>query len=177
MVLDESSVLQADAALNSAEDEGDKCFEYPVARPSRPFEDAVWTDKDHYYDGDLPTESCSIDEWKRTYRDLDEIQINGAIRRHWSKGKEEVRQVIRRARTVLGNKRPCRSDLTQHFYGPLLPLFGVFHRQLGVNHRQFLQFLSTSNRLSANNWTTVKLYNKEHPQLNVDDCMEGGEYQ
>ena len=95
MVLDESSVLPAEAALDSAEDEGDECFESSVARPSRPFEDADWTDKDHYYDGDLPTESCSIDEWKRTYRDLDEIQINGAIRRHWSKGKEEVRQVIK----------------------------------------------------------------------------------
>ena len=82
MVLDESSVLPAEAALDSAKNEEDECFESPVARPSRPFKDPDWTDKDHYYNGDLANESCSIEEWKRTYRDLDEIQVNGAIRQH-----------------------------------------------------------------------------------------------
>ena len=71
MVLDESSVLPAKAALDSAKNEGDECFESPVTRPSCPFKDPDWTDKDHYYDGDLANESCSIEEWKRTYRDLD----------------------------------------------------------------------------------------------------------
>ena len=89
MVLDESFVLPAEVALDSADDEGDECFESPVARLSRPFEDTDWTDQDHFYDGDLPEESCP-GEWKLVHRDLDDIQFNGAIRRHWSKGKEEV---------------------------------------------------------------------------------------
>ena len=97
-------------------------------------------------------------------------------RRHWSKEKEEVRQVVRRARTILGNKHPRRSDLTGLFYDPLSPLFGVLHHQLGWNHHKFLQFMSTSERISANNWTTAKLYDKKHPQLNVDDYMEEEEY-
>ena len=58
MVLDESFVLPAEVALDPADDEGDECFESPVARPSRPFEDTDWTDQDHFYDGDLPEESC-----------------------------------------------------------------------------------------------------------------------
>ena len=119
-------------------------------RPSRPFQDDDWTEQDHYYDGDLPEESCS-EKWNRVYHDLDEIQVNGAIRRHWSKGKEEVRQVVARTRKVLGNERPCRSDLTKHFYGRFSPLFGVCHRSRWLELPEVPAVFSISMRLSTNN--------------------------
>ena len=143
----------------------------PLARPSRPSQDADWTDQDHYYDGDLSEESC-LKKWNHVHHGLDEIQVNGAIRRHWSwsKGKEEVRQDVARTRKFPGNNRPHRIDLTEHFYDQFLPLFGELHCRFGRIHRKFLQFFWASKRLSTKNCiTTAKLYDKKHPQPNIDD--------
>ena len=76
----------------------------------------------------------------------------------------------------LGKEIIERADLSNHFYGPNSPLFDLFRRHLKWDHHHFTRWLSTSMRLSSNQWTTAKLYDKEHPQLNVDQCMEEAEY-
>ena len=92
MVDDESSVLPSAAAIDPDEhDASDSLFQ---SRPSRPCHDEGWLDDDHYFDHDEPIDPCSVD-WKEMYKDMDEIQVNGAIRRQWVRlGMEEVRQII-----------------------------------------------------------------------------------
>ena len=53
----ESSVLPARAAFDSNKDgeDEDEYLESPLKRPSRPSQDAGWTDQDHYYDGEAGT--------------------------------------------------------------------------------------------------------------------------
>ena len=49
------------------------CFSCSDGCQVRPFEDANGANKGHYYNGDLLTESCLIDEWKHIYCGLDKI--------------------------------------------------------------------------------------------------------
>ena len=147
-----------------------------ISRPSRPFIDKDWVDEDHYFDGDLPTDQYGSGEWKETYRDIDEIQFNGSIRRHWKRGQNEVRQVIAQCRKVIGRDDVRREDLSRHFYGIQSPLFHLLRRRLGWEYDHFSRWASTGMRLSANQWTAAKLYDADHPQLDLDTCMEEVEY-
>ena len=101
MVDGESAVLPAPAAFDlddlaaSLLDEPELDETEPsVSRSSRPFTDKDWMDQDHYFDGDLPTDQHGSAEWKETYKDMDEIQVNAAIRRQWKRGPNKVKQVI-----------------------------------------------------------------------------------
>ena len=51
------------------------------ARASRPSSDNGWLDTNHYFDQDLPANSYKDGKWKEKYKDLNEIQVNGASRR------------------------------------------------------------------------------------------------
>ena len=55
-------------------------------RASRPSNDDGWLDYDHYSHLDAPADSYADGEWRERDSDLDEIQVNGAIRRQWKKG-------------------------------------------------------------------------------------------
>ena len=85
MVNDESAVLPAAAVFNS--DEGttsppaEEVDSLSRSRPSRPCHDDGWIDDDHYFQYDDPADSFAADEWKEVYKNLDEIQVNGAIER------------------------------------------------------------------------------------------------
>ena len=125
----ESAVLPAPAAFDlddpaaSLLDEPELDLAEPsISRPSRPFIDKDWVDEDHYFDGDLPTDQYGSGDWKETYKDIDEIQFNGSIRRHWKRGQNEVRQVIAQCRKVIGRDDVRREDLSRHFYGIQSPL-------------------------------------------------------
>jgi len=83
MVDGESAVLPAPAAFDlddlaaSLLDEPELDETEPsVSRSSRPFTDKDWMDQDHYFDGDLPADQHGSAEWKETYKDMDEIQVN-----------------------------------------------------------------------------------------------------
>ena len=109
MVDGESAVLPAPAAFDlddlaaSLLDEPELDETEPsVSRSSRPFTDKDWMDQDHYFDGDLPTDQHGSAEWKETYKDMDEIQVNAAIRRQWKRGRNEVKQVIAQCHKVIG---------------------------------------------------------------------------
>ena len=180
MVDSESAVLPAPAAFDPA-DSGDSSSESEsdapfASRPSRPFQDNGWMDGDHYSEADVPTDCHNASEWTEKYKDLDEIQVNGAIKRQWKIGIEEVKQIIKQCQKVIGKESIRRADMSNHFYGPNSPLSDLFRRRLKWDHDHFTRWLSTSMRLSSNQWTTAKLYDKEHPQLNVDQCMEEAEY-
>ena len=71
------------------------------SRPSRPFRDNGWMDADHYFDAELPTDQHDPNEWTKTYKDIDEIQVNAAIKRQWKRGRDEVKQVIAQCRKVI----------------------------------------------------------------------------
>ena len=85
MVNSESEVLPATSAIPTEgvvnEEQGGELL---ASRLSR---DDGWLDSDHYFEQDLPSDSFKDGEWKERYKDLDEIQVNGAIRRQWKKGK------------------------------------------------------------------------------------------
>jgi len=171
----ESAVLPAPAAFDlddpaaSLLDEPELDLAEPsISRPSRPFIDKDWVDEDHYFDGDLPTDQYGSGEWKETYKDIDEIQFNGSIRRHWKRGQNEVRQVIAQCRKVIGRDDVRREDLSRHFYGIQSPLFHLLRRRLGWEYDHFSRWASTGMRLSANQWTAAKLYDADHPQLDLD---------
>ena len=80
----ESDVLPAPAAFDPA-DSGDSSSESEsdapfASRPSRPFQDNGWMDEDYYYDADVSADCYNPREWSETYKDLDEIQVSGAIK-------------------------------------------------------------------------------------------------
>lgn len=52
-----------------------------------------------------------------------------------------------------------------------------FRERLDWDHAKFLRFMITNFRLSANNWSAAKLYDADHPQLNMDQLMPKEEYQ
>ena len=133
-------------------------------------------DEDHYSEADVPTDCYNASGWTEKYKDLDKIQVNGAIKRQWKIGREEIKQIIKQCKKIIGKEIIERADLSDHFYGPNSPLLDLFRRRLGWDHLHFSKFVSTSMRLSSNQWTTAKLFDKEHPQLNVDQCMEEAEY-
>ena len=113
-------------------------------RPSRPSNDHGWLDSDHYSQLDLPTDSYTDGEWKERYTDLDEIQINGAIRRQWIQGQKEIRQIVSKCTDVLGKDEVRREDFVEHIYGFTSPLFEVFRERLGWNHKATVTHLSLS---------------------------------
>ena len=139
--------------------------------------DGDWLDEDGHFQHDAPVDPF-VDEWKEKYKDLDEIQINGAIRRQWKLGKKEIREILANCRDVLGKDNDAlrREDFVLHFYGVNSPIFILFRSRLDWDHRHFLRFMSTSMRLSSNNWTVAKLYDADHPQQDLDSCMEKEEY-
>ena len=75
------------------------------SRPSRPYQDDGWLDTDHYFEDDAPTDSFNSSKWKEKYKDMDEIQVNGAIKRQWMRGKKEVEQILARCKHVIGRDR------------------------------------------------------------------------
>ena len=81
---------------------------------------------------------------------MDEIQVNGAIRRHWDKVKDEIRQIMSQCKNLLGKDDLRREDFVEYMYGSSSPLFGLFRDRLNWDHRHFLQFQSTCMHLSSN---------------------------
>jgi hypothetical protein len=61
------------------------------SRASWPGQEFGWLDEDHYFfaEQDRPDELYREGEWTEKYTDMDEIQVNGAKRRHWNKSKED----------------------------------------------------------------------------------------
>ena len=181
MVADESAVLPDARAVDSDDDESSFAFEDIVGdyrpRANRPSQDEGWVDTDHYNE-DTPSESHSAAEWRQAHRDLEPIMVNGAIVEQWRHAQGAIAQVIARMRVVIGNDdgSVCREDLSCHFYGAASPLFTCLQRRLKWDHRLFCKFVLTGMRLSANNWNAAQLYDKEHPQLNVDECMPEAQY-
>ena len=93
------------------------------SRASRSSRDDVWLDTDHYFEQDLPSDSFKDGEWKERYKDMDEIQVNGAIRRQWKKGKLEIEEIVNRCSVVLGKDELFREDFVECFHGPNSRLF------------------------------------------------------
>ena len=145
------------------------------ARSSRAINDGGWMDTDHYHD-DVPIDSFNEREWKEKYTKMDKIQVNGAIRRQWKMSKIEIKQIIEQCYRLLEKESLRREDFSMHFFGPSSPIFRVFESRLSWDHRKFLKFMMTSCRLAANNWTTAKLYDGDHPQSNMDRVMDRKEY-
>ena len=175
MVDDESSVLPAPAALGPGDGDSsaydDELARLSAVRPSRPSLDDGWEDDDHYHAADAPSDAFH-GTWEEVHHDLDEIKVNGAIELQWKRGMAEVKQIVRRVKHIIGREDVRRQDLVLYFFGPHSPLASLFYRRLEMQHRDFLKFMITCLRLSANNWNTAKLYDEDHHQLNVDACME-----
>ena len=161
MVADESEVLPTAAALGP--DDGDpaafddELARVAVPRPSRPSLDHGWEEEDHYHtaNADAPADAYDHGAWKEVYHDLDEIMVNGALKLHWQRGMLEVQQIFERVKHVIGRDDVRREDLTLYFFGAQSPLAILFMDRLGLKHREFLLFVATCLRLSANNWTVT----------------------
>ena len=146
------------------------------ARSSRAFnDDGGWMGTDHYHD-DVPVDSFNEREWKEVHKKVEKILVNGALNRQWKLSKLEIKQIIEQCHRVLGKESLRREDFSTHFFGDTSPLFRVFESRLNWDHRKFLKFVITSCRLAANNWTTAKLYDEDHPQSNMDRVMDKKEY-
>ena len=100
------------------------------ARASRPGSNDGWLDTDHYFAQDLPADSYKDGEWKEKYKDLDEIQVNGASRRQWKKGISEIEQIMNRCKEVFSKDDLCREDFVEYFHGANSPLFISFRDRL-----------------------------------------------
>ena len=74
MVLNESEVLPR---LFLDEEDEESRF---VLRLSRAHLDNNWLDEDHYFEDDTPVDTFDA-EWYEKYKDFDEIQVNGALKR------------------------------------------------------------------------------------------------
>ena len=146
------------------------------SRSSRPHLDDSWLDLDQCLDSNAPTDMYQQGKWKEKYKDLDEILVNGASRRQWTRVKEEIRQILKQCESLIGRDSLRCEDFSQHFHGINSPLFEVYRKRLGMNHHQYLMFMSTCMRLSANQWSVAKLYDSDHPQLNLERCMEREEF-
>ncbi len=146
------------------------------SRPSRPCQDNRWCDEDHYFQHDAPVDVFDKKEWKETYKDLDKIQVNGAIQRQWKRGRIEFEQILAQCKDVIGKESLSQGDFVEYFHGANSPLFHLFQKRLDWNHCHYCKFMITNERLSANQWTTAKLYNKEHPQMDIDQCMDEDEF-
>jgi hypothetical protein len=169
MVHDESFVLPSASAFHSESSLPGDADAITVARSSRPCLDDGWMDEDHYHQSaDEPADVHVANEWKEKYHDLDEIRVNGALKKQWTRGTEETQQVTAQCKNIIGKESLRREDFVEHFYGANSPLFDACRRRLGWGHPHFLKFVSTSMRLSANQWTIAKLYDRQHPQLNVN---------
>ena len=156
-------------SASSLADDADTIF---GSRSSRPCLDDGWINEDHYYQSaDEPADSHVANEWKEKYQDLDEIRVNGAMKRQWMRGREEIQQVTARCKDIIGKESLRREDFVEHFFGANSPLFDVCRRRLGWDHPHGLQGVSTGIQISANQWTTVNLYDRVHPQLNVNEYM------
>ena len=137
-------------ANESAHEEGDLDSLFR-ARSSRPHLDKGWEDNDHYYQQhDVPGDQFSADEWKEKYKDMDEIHVNGSKQRQWNQGKEEIRQILKQCEELIGKESLRREDFVEFFFGVRSPLFEVFQRRLGMTHHDYVKFISTCARLSAN---------------------------
>ena len=131
MVNSESEVLPATSAVPTEgvvnEEQGGELLEdvdaLLQARASRPSRDDGWLDSDHYFEQDLPSDSFKDGERKERYKDLDEIQVNGAIGRQWKKGKLEIEEIMNRCTVVLGKDELFREDFVEYFHGPNSRLF------------------------------------------------------
>ena len=67
------------------------------ARSSRPtsfYKDGGWRDGDHYFD-DRPSDDYQPG-WKEAYTRMDDIQVNGALRRQWIIAQAEIEQITDR---------------------------------------------------------------------------------
>ena len=71
---DSASVLDSDS---DAED----LHLISILRPSRPHQDYGCMGEDHYFENNDLTNSFDSSEWKEEYKDMDEIQVTGAIKR------------------------------------------------------------------------------------------------
>ena len=83
----------------------------------------------------------------------------------------EIKQIFVRVKDIIGRDDVRREELT-FFFGAQSPLAILFNERLGLKHREFLLFVATCLRLSANNWTVAKLYDEDHPQECAERCME-----
>ena len=72
------------------------------------------------------------------------------MRRQWKRGREEITPILSRRRYLVRKESVRREDFVECFYGANTPLFGMFRQRLDWDHRHFLNFISTSMRLSAN---------------------------
>lgn len=106
------------------------------SRSSRPHHDDGWQDDDYYFAGgtaDVPSTS-----WKEMYTKMDNISVNGAIKRHWQKlGIKEVEQIIAQCRIVPHKEEGSgirREDFSVHSLGVNSPLFNTFRMRLGWDH-------------------------------------------
>ena len=86
MVHDGSFVLPSAVAFlsnsDSASSLADDADTISASRSSRPCRDDGWIDEDNYYQlADEPADSHVANEWKEKYHDLDEIQVNRAMKR------------------------------------------------------------------------------------------------
>jgi hypothetical protein len=105
-----------------------------------------------------------------------DINVNGAKKMHWDYSKVEIMQIIARCRIIVQQESLRCEDFTKYFFGTNSPLFRTFHDRLGWNHRHFLKFVITCSRLSANGWTSAKLFDPDHPQPNIDQLMSREEF-
>ena len=78
--------------LNESETEDDLQSRFR-SRPSRAYLDSGWLDEDNYFEDNTPADTFE-DEWKEKYKDLDEIQVNGALKRQWKRGKDEINHIM-----------------------------------------------------------------------------------
>ena len=106
-------------------------------------------------------------------KDINEIQVKGAIRKQWTRGKQEIQQVIAQCKHVMGKESNSQEAFVEHFFDAKSPLFHLCRRRLNWDHQHFLKFVSMCMCLSANQWTTVNLYNKDHLQIEGHGPMHG----
>ena len=99
MVNDKSTVMSTAVAYESDEASAlSLANEVASLSPSplmlnRPCHDNGWINEDHYAQSDTPVDLFNASKWKEVYKDLDEIWVNGAIKRQWMRGKEEVEKI------------------------------------------------------------------------------------
>ena len=110
MVHAKSSVLPLAAAFPSNSDFepslADDANTISASRSSRPCLDDGWLDEDNCYQSvDEPADSHVANEWKEKYHDLDKIRVNGAMKRQWMRGREEIQQLTTRCEDIIGKRR------------------------------------------------------------------------
>ena len=121
MVNDESTVLHTVVAFESNEAStlsfANEVASLSLSGSSRPCHGNGWINEDHYAQSNTPVDSSNASKWKGMCKDLDEIWVNGGIKRQWRRGKEEVEQILRQYKDVLGKERLRQEDLFEYFFG------------------------------------------------------------